>query len=461
MSIPELSPQAWSALSQVVEVLSGAAACEAYGRDQTEDLFFMPLAVVLPRSTEEVAAVCRWCYAWSVPITVRAGGTGLAGGALPTHGGLIMSLERMNKILHLDEESLQVRVEAGLITQVLQDYLAERGWYYPPDPASRGSCCIGGNVATNAGGPRAVKYGVVKDYVLNLEVVLPQGEVIWTGANTLKNATGYNLTQLMVGSDGTLGIVTQVVLKLWPLPSQRLLMLADFVSPQSACAAVSAIFRVGVIPSALEFMERSALEAAAAYLGRPRPKQGVEAQLLIELDGWHLEALYADAGLIGKVLEEFGSGEVAFADSAVQQAELWALRRCVGHAVKTRSIYREVDTVVPRAKLPDLLSVVKALGQIYGFESVCYGHAGDGNLHVNILRGDLSLEAWQHRVPLGIAALFKEVKALGGTLSGEHGVGYVQRPYLDLVFEPWHRDLMRGIKAEFDPAHLLNPDKAI
>lgn len=433
----------------------------AHGHDETEDLVFMPEAVALPASTAEVAALVRICHEERIAVTVRGAGTGLAGGALPVHGGLVISMKRFDRILNLDERNFQVTVEPGVVTEILQNTLKDKGLFYPPDPSSRGWSFIGGNVSTNAGGPKAVKYGVVKDHVLNLEVVLPTGETIWTGANTLKNSTGYNLTQLIVGSEGTLGIVTKIVLKLQPHPTQNLLMLVPFRSAESACAAVAAIFQAGVVPSGLEFMERSAIDWAVRYLGDVNVPitDDVQAHLLIEVDGFHLDSLYADCETITRVLENFDCGEILFADDDATKTDLWRLRRNVAHAVKKNSIYKEEDTVVPRAELPRLLKTVKEIGTKYGFESVCYGHAGDGNLHVNILRGQLSEHAWQMEVPKGIREIFEFVKSLGGTISGEHGIGWVQKPYLDIVFSETELRLMRHIKHVFDPHGILNPGK--
>jgi glycolate oxidase len=350
-----------------------------------------------------------------------------------------------------------------VITEILQNTLREEGLFYPPDPASRGWSFIGGNVSTNAGGPKAVKYGVVKDHVLNLEVVLPSGEVIWTGSNTLKNSTGYNFTQLIVGSEGTLGVVTKIVLKLQPHPTQNLILLAPFRSAESACAAVAAIFEAGVTPSGLEFMERNAIDWAVRYVGEtPVPiNEEDEAHLLIEVDGFHLESLIADCETITKVLERFDTGEIFFADDETTKASLWKLRRNVAHAVKRNSVYKEEDTVVPRGELPALLRKVKEVGSRYGFESVCYGHAGDGNLHVNILRGNLTEQTWNEEVPKGIREIFTFVKSVGGTISGEHGIGLVQRQYLDIVFTPTELELMRSIKRVFDPNGILNPGKIV
>jgi glycolate oxidase len=361
----------------------------------------------------------------------------------------------------VDERNLQAITEPGVITEVLQNALKEKGLFYPPDPSSRGSCMIGGNIAENSGGPKAVKYGVVKDYVLNLEVVLPTGEIMWTGANVLKNATGYNLTQLVVGSEGTLGIVTKIVLKLLPHPKHDLLMLVPFKSAENACAAVSAIFMAGYTPSAMEFMERDALEWVMKFVDNSivAIEEDIQAHLLIEVDGNDIDVLMKDMEGISEIVMNFDCGEILFADDAQQKAELWKLRRRVGEAVKSHSVYKEEDTVVPRAELPVLLKGVKDIGKKYGFHSVCYGHAGDGNLHVNIIKGDLTDEQWNGSLKSGIREIFELVKTLGGTISGEHGIGLVQKEYLDIIFDQKSMQLMRQIKGIFDPNNILNAGK--
>ena len=370
-------------------------------------------------------------------------------------------MEKFNAIIDIDERNLQCTLEPGVITQVFQDAVKAKGLMYPPDPASRGSCFIGGNVSENSGGPKAVKYGVTKDYVLNLQVVLISGEVIWTGANTLKNSTGYNLTQLMIGSEGTLGIITKIVMRLIPHPKHDLLMLVPFKSAEKACEAVSAIFRAGITPSGMEFMERDAIVYAMDFIGEePVPLLPEDqAHLLIEVDGNDLEALMSDCERIAEVIEAFDCGEVLFAEDQAKKDQLWKLRRRVGEAVKAQSIYKEEDTVVPRFQLPALLKVVKEVGKLYGFRSVCYGHAGDGNLHVNILRDEMCEEDWNKTTKVGIRLLFERVKALGGTISGEHGIGLVQRDYMDIMFSESHLELMRSIKRVFDPKGILNPGK--
>ncbi len=434
---------------------------KAYGSDETEDFNFPPEIVLKPVTKEEVSLIMKLANDHEIPVTPLGARTGLSGGALAVYGGIGLSMERFNRIIEIDEDNLQVTVEPGVITQVLQEACQERGLYYAPDPASRGTCFIGGNLAENSGGPRAVKYGVTKDFVLNLEVVLPNGEIITTGANTLKNSTGYNLTQLMVGSEGTLGVITKAVLKLIPYPKNRLLMLVPFKSSIKACEAVSAIFKAGITPSALEFMERDAIVWTIDFLKDQTLSidEDVAAQLLIEVDGNNTDVLFKDCEIIAKVVEEYEAGEIMFAESEAQKDALWFLRRRVGEAVKSNSIYKEEDTVVPRFELANLLSGVKKVGDKYGFKSVCYGHAGDGNLHINIIKGNLSDKAWEEDLPKGIREIFELTVALGGTLSGEHGIGYVQKGYMDLAFSNVELGLMKAIKNVFDPKGVLNPGK--
>ncbi|HVZ55086.1 MAG TPA: FAD-linked oxidase C-terminal domain-containing protein [Chitinophagaceae bacterium] len=436
---------------------------ERYSHDETEMLRFLPAVVVKPRTAEQISAILRYCNREKIPVTPRGAGTGLSGGALPHLGGIVLSTERMNAILEIDEQNLQVTAEPGVITEVLQNAVREKGLFYPPDPSSRGSCFIGGNIAENSGGPKAVKYGVVRDYVLNLEVVLPTGEVIWTGSNVLKNSTGYNLTQLIVGSEGTLGIVTRIVLKLLPLPRHDLLMLVPFRSLEKAGEAVSAIFRAGFVPSALELVEIDALKIVSRLVNSSvvPVSDDQEAHLIIEVDGNHPELLMQEMESIALLLADFDAGEILFADTAQQKEELWKLRRRVAEAVKLAGYTIEEDTVVPRASLPALIRAVKELGRRFGFQAVCYGHAGDGNLHVRIRKEGVT-NSWKDpgMTPI-LRELFRTVKSMGGTISGEHGIGLVQKDYLDLVFDATQLDLMRRIKKLFDPNNILNPGKIV
>jgi glycolate oxidase len=436
---------------------------EKYGQDETEDFVYKPEVVVKPKTVSQISEIMKLANVHKIPVTARGAGTGLSGGALPIHGGIIISMERFNNILQIDERNLQATVEPGVINYIFQEEVKKLGLFYPPDPASWGSCSLGGNVAHSSGGPKAVKYGTTRDYVLNIEMVLPNGDIIWTGANTLKYSTGYNLTHLMVGSEGTLGIITKIVFKLIPLPKHDLLMLVPFTSAEKACEAVGATFRAGITPSAMEFMERDAIDWSIKYAGEVNftIKPEWQALLLIEVDGNNMDVLFNDCETISNIMTEHGCDEILMADSAEQKASLWKIRRKVGEAVKSNSVYKEEDTVVPRAELPTLLKGVKDIGARYGFKSVCYGHAGDGNLHVNIIKGELSDQAWETELPKGITEIFELCKKLGGTISGEHGIGLVQKDYLKVVFPEYQLELMRNIKRLFDPNLILNPGKMV
>jgi len=441
--------------------LTDKESLKEYSHDETEDLSFLPEVVLRPASTDEVSRILQLCNKERIPVTPSGARTGLSGGALPVHGGVNLSLSRMNQIIEIDEENLQATAEPGVINQVFHEACKEKGLFYPPDPSSWGSSFLGGNLALNAGGPKAVKYGVTNAYVLNLEVVLADGEVIWTGANVLKNSTGYNLTQLMVGSEGTLGIITKAVFRLIPYPRYTMLMLVPFSSAEKACEAVSAIFQAGITPSGMEFMERDAIDWTLKYVDDVQLPIGdeVQAHLLIEVDGNHTEELIKDCEEISRIVSDFEAGEVLFADNPSDKDALWKLRRRVGEAVKSNSIYKEEDTVVPRANLAKLLKGVKEIGKKYGFKSVCYGHAGDGNLHVNIVKGNMSEKSWEEDLPEGIKEIFLLVKELKGTISGEHGIGFVQKNYLNIVFSKKEIELQKAVKQLFDPNNILNPGK--
>jgi glycolate oxidase len=433
---------------------------EKYSHDETEDLVYYPEVVAKPKTPEEVAALMKLCNKHLIPVTPRGAGTGLSGGALPVKGGLLIAMERFDKVLEIDEQNLQATVEPGVITEEFMNQAAVKGLLYPVDPASKGSCFIGGNVSHGSGGPRVVKYGTIREYILNLQMVLPSGEIIWTGANTLKYASGYNLTQLMIGSEGTLGIITKIVVKLIPLPTLDALLLASFSTNEAACAAVSAIFRAGITPSALEFMERRGVEWVMEHDDIAFDLQdGIEAFLLIEVDGNNQDVIFADCEKINAVLEAYNCQDVLFADSSAQKEELWRLRRTMAVSVKSNSVYKEEDTVVPRAALPQLIKGIKQIGGKYGFESVCYGHAGDGNLHVNIIKANMSDADWNNKLKFGIQEIFELTVSLGGTLSGEHGIGLVQKDFMPIKYSEVHFALWRGIKKVFDPKGILNPGK--
>ena len=432
-----------------------------YAHDQTEDLFYLPAVVLRPRTASEISEVLKICNQHRIPVTPRGAGTGLSGGAIPHLGGVVIATERMNSILDIDERNLQVTTEPGVITEVLQNAVKARGLFYPPDPSSKGSCFIGGNISENSGGPKAVKYGVVKDYVLNLEIVLANGEIIWTGANVLKNSTGYNLTHLVVGSEGTLGFVTKIVLKLIPLPKYDLLMLVPFKSLEKAGEAVSAIFSAGFTPSALELVEIDALRITNEFVGGSAVpvNDEIAAHLLIEVDGNHKETLMMEMESIGNLLSHSGGGEIYFAEDDEQKATLWKLRKRVSDAVKAVGYLIEEDTVVPRAAVPRLITGVKTIGKKYDFDVVSFGHAGDGNLHVRIKKDGAHNSLEDPALIGGIREIFALVKELKGTISGEHGIGLIQKDFMDIFFNETQINLMRQIKKAFDPNNILNAGK--
>ncbi len=464
MNFCKITPNVISILENIVgkaNLYLDQTTLDKYAKDETEDLEFPPEVVVKPANTNEISEILKLANKENVPVTPIGARTGLSGGALSIYGGIGLSLERLNKILEIDEKNLQATVEPAVITLEFHDACKELGLFYPPDPSSWGSCFIGGNLAYNSGGPKAVKYGVTKDYVLNLEVVLPNGDIIWTGANVLKNSTGYNLTQLMVGSEGTLGIITKAVFRLIPYPKHVLTLLVPFTSPEKACEAASAVFRAGLTPCAMEFMERDALDWTIPMVAdfTIEVPDHIGAHLIVEVDGNDLDVLYKECEQITEIMESFGAENVLFADDEAQKDSIWKLRRRVGEAVKKHSIYKEEDTVVSRYEMPKLLKGVKEIGAKYGFQSVCYGHVGDGNLHVNIVKGEMSDYDWNNKLSDGIREIFHLTKSLGGTISGEHGIGYVQKHYLDIVFNEAEMNIQKGVKNLFDPNGILNPGK--
>lgn len=452
-------------LRQIVgadSVLLEAEALEPYTHDETVGLRADPEVVVRVASTEEVSAVMRLAQRERIPVTPRGGGYGLSGGAVPVCGGIVLAMEKMNRVLEIDKENLMVTVEPGLITGDLHRAVEEEGLFYPPDPASLDSCTIGGNVAEGAGGPRAVKYGVTKDYVCGLEAVLPSGEVIRSGGKLVKNVTGYNLIQLLVGSEGTLAVVTKIVLRLLPLPKVQVDLLVPYDDFQGAADTVSDIIAHRVVPSTIEFMERDSIVAVERLLGKEVPHHDAAAHLLVQLDGMSGEAVATDLDVVGELCLDHGARDVLVARDRPTRDRLWEARRMIIDALNHESeINHMEDVVVPRAQLPALLKGIKEIAAQRGVRIVCFGHVGDGNVHVNVLKDELAEDVWETLVPEISQEVYQLTLALDGMITGEHGIGATRRRYLSLALEEAQIEVMRGIKAAFDPNQILNPAKIL
>ena len=441
-------------------VLCDAERMEPYTHDHVVGLRADPEVVVRVTSAGQVAEVLRLAQRSRVPVTPRGAGYGLSGGAVPVHGGIVLSLEKMNRILEIDKKNLMVTVEPGVITGDIHRAVEAEGLFYPPDPASLDSCFIGGNIAEGAGGPRAVKYGVTKDYVCGLEAVLPSGEIITCGGKLVKNVTGYNLIQLLVGSEGTLAVVTKIILRLLPLPQVRIDLLVPFDDFQVAADTVSDIIAHRILPTTIEFMERDSLLAVERLLEKEVPYRDAAAQLLIQLDGNRREAVDADVQVVGELCLEHGARDVLVAQDRPTRDRLWEARRAIIDSLTHESpINHMEDVVVPRAEIPALLKGIKEIAARHAVRIISFGHAGDGNVHVNVLKDNLPDDRWEALVPAVAEETYRLTLSLGGTLTGEHGIGVTRRRYLPLALDAAQIELMRQIKAVFDPNHILNPGK--
>lgn len=426
-----------------------------YGFDASKEEG-IPFAVVRPVNTEEVSKAVRYAFDNGIPIVPRGAGSGMTGGSVPLNGSMVLSLEGMNRIIDIDERNMVVTLEPGVINKHLQDKLEPLGLFYPPDPTSMNFCTIGGNVAENAGGPRAVKYGVTRDYVLGLEVVLSDGTVITTGVKTHKGVVGYDLSWLIVGSEGTLCIVTKIFLKVLPLPEEVITMLCSFKSLEKASEAVPMIISSGTIPRTLELMDSGAIHAVESYRPVGLPDNS-EALLLIEVDG-SSELVRKDAEKIASICTHMGA-DVSIADDIYSRNRLWESRRSLSPALyhlKPDKINE--DIVVPRSKIPQIIQTIRLIEQKYGLKIVNFGHAGDGNIHVNIMTDKNNKDEYL-RAQDAVKEIFGETLKMGGTISGEHGVGITKSKYIRMELSDASIGLMRGIKSVFDPKGIMNPGK--
>lgn len=428
----------------------------AYGQDALKETY-QPAVVVWPRTTEEVSAIMRFANEALVPVTPRAGGVGYTGGAVPIHGGILLSVTRMDRILEIDEPNLIAIAEPGVITADFQRAVEARGLFYPPDPSSLEESMLGGNIAENAGGPRCVKYGVTGAYVLGMTFVAATGEVVRAGGRTTKNVVGFDLSSVMVGSEGMLGVATDITFRLLPLPEANQTLSVTFADVRGAAECVTAIMANRLIPAKIELIDRFSLQAVADYSGEPMPRD-VGALLLIEVDGEHSEVA-REAREVERICRAQGALEIITADTAEEADRLWAVRRLISPAVgRLRPRKLNQDVVVPRTRIPDLLALVDEISERTGLLIPCFGHAGDGNMHVNVmLDPDDPREAALAKA--AVEEIFRASVALGGTISGEHGIGYVKAPYLGLALTEDTIEMMRRLKRAFDPNGILNPGK--
>ncbi len=439
-------------------------ALHAYSHDEVAgaEHAHLPEVVVKPATAAAVAGILRLANRERIPVTPRGAGSGLSGGAVPVCGGLVLSLERMNRILEIDRENMVAVVEPGVVTNDLNEAVQEVGLFYAGYPMSLESCFMGGNVAENAGGGRAIKYGVTGRYVLGLEVVLPTGEIVELGGKRVKDVTGYDLLHLMVGSEGTLGIFTRIIVRLLPLPAARAVLLVPFADVRTAIAAVPRVMTLGhLLPASVEFMDRLSVQTAYQFLDERPPHPDIGAMLLIEVDGYTQEQVEAEYSAVADLCLEAGALDVYVGNTPETERRMWRPRQNLAEAFKAISPVQSLeDIVVPLAQIPALMPELERLSAAYDVLIPCYGHAGDGNLHATpIKRPETPLGEWQARLPALLEELYRVVARLGGTISGEHGIGSKRPGYLPLVMDPALIALQRRIKQLFDPLNILNPGK--
>jgi glycolate oxidase len=436
---------------------------EAYSHDETDALKYghRPEAVVQPTSAEQVAEVVRLANRESIPITPRGAGSGLSGGAIPAFGGIVISLEKMNSLVELDVDNMVAVVEAGMVTNDLARLVQEHGLFFAGYPMSLETCQIGGNIAENAGGGKAVKYGVTGRYVHGLEFVSPAGEVVWLGGKTGKDVSGYDLTHLVVGSEGTLGIVTKAIIKLVGYPQYSSDLLVLFSTAREAIDVVPTIITSGTVPTSIEFMDRRSVEASCQYLNESLPYEGIGAMLLIQVDGSREDQVQADLLAVGALCEQHGAVEVYVAEDNNAKSRVWSVRRNIAEAFKVYSPVQSLeDIVVPTAQIPELIPALERLSQTYGMMIPCYGHAGDGNLHATLVKDPaMDMEIWREQEDACLRELYRITAELGGKISGEHGIGIKRKAYLKEVTSHVEIDLMRAIKRAWDPNNIMNPGK--
>jgi len=445
-------------------VITNKEKLETYSHDETpvEQYGHLPEVVVTPKTTKEIVKIVKLANRELIPITPRGAGSGLSGGAIPEFGGIVISVEKMNQVLEIDYNNMMMVLEPGVVTNDVNIEIAEHGLFFAGYPMSVETCCIGGNIAENAGGGKAIKYGVTGRYIMGLEIVIPTGEVLELGGKIAKDVTGYDLKQLIIGSEGTLGIVTKVIIKLLPLPNAKEDLLVLFPDVKSAIDMVSEIMICArIIPTSIEFMDKLSVKTTCEYLNEHLPYQNAGAMLLIEIDGSKKEHVEVEAETIGELCLDKGAIEVYVADNFTTQERVWSVRRNIAEAFKVDSPHQSLeDIVVPIAAIPDLIPELEKISNKYNIQIPCYGHAGDGNLHATLVKNpESSVQEWYKIEKKALRDLYQATKDLGGTISGEHGIGIKRKPYMEIVSNPVELELMRKIKKAFDPNNIMNPGK--
>ncbi|HPV54984.1 MAG TPA: FAD-binding oxidoreductase [Bacilli bacterium] len=432
-----------------------------YSKDELGTLIGKPEVIVKVESTKEVSEVAKYAYDNNIPLTVRGSGTGLVGACVPLYGGIVLDMTLMNKIIDLDEDNQILEVEAGALLMDIADYTKARGYLYAPDPGEK-SATIGGNITTNAGGMRAVKYGVTRDWVRALEVVLMDGTILEFGKKVVKDTSGYSLKNLIIGSEGTLAIVTKAYLKVVSLPEKSLSLLVPYASLEKAIEQVPKILNSGTNPTAIEFFTREALEYSETFLGKKFPDQNSPAYILLTFDGSQAEVDENAKKASELLINKFEAVDVLIVDTDERNEDVWSARGSFLEAIKASTpLMDECDVVVPRSEVSDYIKYTYELEEKYGLRLPSFGHAGDGNLHIYICKDDLSDEEWEVKLDLVFHDLYKRAKEVGGLVSGEHGIGYAKMEYLKESLGDVQINLMRNIKAAFDPKNLLNPGKIV
>ena len=464
-----ITPQVVESLIQIVSgknVIVGGERLERYSHDETDiqEYGHLPDIVLTPENTQQVSRIMKVASLHTIPVTPRGAGSGLSGGAIPVYGGIVISLEKMNRILEIDEENLTVTAEAGIITNELNERLKSRKLFFAGYPMSLETCVLGGNIAENAGGGKAVKYGVTGRYVMELEVVTPTGDIVHLGGKVSKDVSGYDLKQLYIGSEGTLGIVTSATIRLLGLPETTSDLLVPFRTPQEAISVVPLIMKMGIIPTSIEFMDAASLRMSCYNLNETLPLDGVGAMLLIELDGTREAQVEQDLLMVGELCESHGAMEVYIAEDAHTRERIWSVRRNIAEAIKVYSPVQSLeDIVVPIASIPDVLPFLETLAQRYDVSIPCYGHAGDGNLHATIVKNpDSTVEHWRANEPKILSELYRFiVGTLKGKISGEHGIGLKRKEYLRETSSPEEYALFKAVKHALDPHGIMNPGKIL